>query len=385
MLPTNNVPFSGATINTDPGLFFPKLMVGSRDYQVFPVYGQEKDEGALDYSFFPTNGDIVLAAAIGADAQAGTGVTGSAGGTVNTTLSSGTSAGASTINLASTSGITVGSTIVQIDTNNLVGPTTSECRLITNLVGSTATLDAPLVYAHSNGVAVVSKVAPFVHTITQLPVLNSLTIEKNLGNFQSLQFAGCRVNKWELKGQATNTEATVTADVVAQSWAVLNSPSAVSIVDEQPFAFSEFTLTWNGNVMAQATNFTLTIDNGVTPEWTFNGSHQAQFVPALHLMVSGQFDGVWDSLTDSTYGLWSQAVSSETEAELELALTYPNAPAYGCTFQMHYVRLAKDDINPNIDRVISETASFQARRSMSGTPSETIRAILTNGSHLPVL
>lgn len=373
-------------MNTDPGLFFPKLMVGSRDLQVFPVYGQEKDAGALEYSFFPTNAAIVLAAAIGADAQAGSGVTGVPDGVVTTTLAVGASAGASTIDVTSAGGIVQGTTILQIGTNGS-GPIneTSECRLVTNLSGNIATLDAPLVYSHETSSAVISVVGPFTHTITQLPVLNSLTIEKNLGNFQSIQFAGCRVNKWELKGQSTNTEATVSADIVGQSWAILNNPSPTTIVDEQPFAFSEFTLTWNGHVMAQATNFTLTIDNGVTPEWTFNATHQAQFVPALHLIVSGAFDGVWDSLNDSTYGLWNEAVNSKTEAALSLSLAYQTVPEYGCTFEMGKVRLSKDDINPTVDRVITDAATFMARRSLSANPSETIRAVLVNGSHLPVI
>lgn len=372
-------------MNTDPGLFFPKLMVGSRDYQVFPVYGQEKDTGGLDYSFFPTNGDLVLAAAIGADAQAGTGVTGAAGGTVSTTLSAASTVGATTVTVTSATGIVAGTTIIQIDVNSTSGTvTTSECRLVTAISTDTLTLDAPLDYAHASGAAVISVVSPFVHTITQQNVLNSLTVEKNLGGKQSIQYAGCRVNKYEIKGQSTDTEATVTADIVAQSWTILDTPSAVALIDEQPFAFSEFSLNWDGHLMAQATNFTLTIDNGVTPDWTFNGTHQAQFIPALHLIVSGQFDGVWDSLDDATYGLWQQAVSSETEAELSLSMTYPTAPAFGVEFIMHYVRLSKDEINPSIDKVITDAASFEARRSMSGSPSETIRVILTNGSHLPV-
>ena len=70
-------------------------MVGSRDYQVFPLYGEQKNEGALDYSLFPTNGINVLAAAIGSDTNQEL-VTG-----VSTTLAAGVSAGYSVIDLTS--------------------------------------------------------------------------------------------------------------------------------------------------------------------------------------------------------------------------------------------------------------------------------------------
>ena len=381
VLPTQFVPFSDNTIERDPGLFFPSVMTGSRDSQIFPVYGQEKDNGSIGAPLFPTNGVLALVASIGGDAQPGYGVTGTPGGGVNTTLSGGLSAGAYALTVASATGIVAGQTVIQIDTNNVSQPFTSECRLVTIVVGNVLTLSSPLTYPHNNGVAVKSVVAPYTHSIVQLSILPSLTIEKNIGGFQSLQFGGCRMNKYSLKGQTTDTEATFTADVVAQSYAILNSPSALSIIDEEPFVFAEFTLTWDGGVLAQATNFQLDIDNMLKPTWTLNGSHELQFNPATGLHVNGSLDAVWDSLTDPTYGYFTD-ITNGTEGALSFALTHPSS-AGSITVNMPNVRLAKDQIPPKMNDVVMETINFEARRSLSASPSVTLSATIIDNTYLP--
>ncbi len=197
-----------------------------------------------------------------------------------------------------------------------------------------------------------------------------------MGGFQSLQYTGCQVNKYTVKGQAGNTEATVTADIIAQAVGLLTTPSAVTFVDESPFVFSEYTLTWNGITLPQSANFTLAIDNGVTRVWTFNGTPQPQFVPALHLMVNGQFDAVFDSINDPSYGFFSQ-ILNETDAALTLTLEHPTN-GLSIEFEMPNVRLAKEEIPPEVTKVITETVHFEAHRSLSASPSETIRVIVHN-------
>jgi hypothetical protein len=289
VLPDSFIPFTGNTMDVDPGFFMPETMVGTRDVGVFPVYGQEKDVGAIDGPLFPTNGVELLVYAIGTDT-----VTGS-------------------------------------------GPT-------------------------------------YTHTVAQAVIVPSVTIEKNIGGTQSLQFAGARVGKYSIKAAATDTEAQFTCDLTAQSYAILDSPSAISIVNEEPFVFAEYVLDWNGNQLAQSSNFTLDIDNGIKATYTMNGSHEAQFVTATILKVSGTFDVVWDSLDNATYGYFSQ-MEAQLDAALTLSLTHP-ASGGSITLTMPHVRLTRDVIDPKVADVIMETITFQAHRYI-GVPS-TISAVIQN-------
>jgi hypothetical protein len=288
-VPDSFIPFTGNTMNVDPGFFMPETMVGTRDVGVFPVYGQEKDVGTIDGPLFPTNGIELLVYAIGTDT-----VTGS-------------------------------------------GP-------------------------------------EYTHTIAQAVIVPSVTIEKNIGGTQSLQFAGARVGKYSIKAAATDTEAQFTADMTAQSYAILDSPSAISIVEEEPFVFAEYVLEWNGNQLAQSSNFTLDIDNGIKATYTMNGSHEAQFITATILKVSGTFDVVWDSLDNATYGYFSQ-MEAQLDAALSLSLTHPDNGG-SITITMPHVRLTRDNIDPKVADVVMETISFTAHRFV-GVPS-TISAVIVN-------
>jgi hypothetical protein len=267
----------------------PDTMVGTRDVGVFPVYGQEKDVGAIDGPLFPTNGIEMLVYAIGTDSVSGS------------------------------------------------GPT-------------------------------------YTHTISQAVNLASMTIEKNIGGTQSLQFAGARVGKFDIKAAATDTTADFTCDLTAQSYAILDVPSAVSLVNEEPFVFAEYTLTWNGNSLKQSSNFTISIDNGIKATYTMNGFHETQFVTPTILRVSGTFDVVWDSLDDATYGYFSQ-MENQVDAQLQLALTHP-ASGGSITLTMPHVRLTRDVIDPKVAEVVMETISWTAHRFI-GTPS-TISAVIVN-------
>lgn len=69
---TNFLPMSGCTIEENPGLFYPQVMQGQRDLQIYPVYGQYVVSGTVDGPLFPSMGIPMLAYAIGSDAVTGT-------------------------------------------------------------------------------------------------------------------------------------------------------------------------------------------------------------------------------------------------------------------------------------------------------------------------
>lgn len=59
-------------IDPDPGLFSPEVMMNLREKQVFNLLGQLKLGGTINGPFFPTNGALLLVAAIGTDTKTGT-------------------------------------------------------------------------------------------------------------------------------------------------------------------------------------------------------------------------------------------------------------------------------------------------------------------------
>lgn len=381
VVPTQDLPMTGNTMDTDPGLFYPELMIGTRDLQTFGLYGEEKDAGGVEGPVFPTNGILFFTAAIGLDGSPGYGVTGTAGGGVTTTLNGGVSAGATTVTVTSATGIVANTTVIQIDVNTPSTPLTAECRLVTNVATNVLTLDAPLVYNHLTAAAVISVVSPFTHLIVESGITNipSLTVEKNIGASQSLQFAGARVNKFDLKGQASNTELSMTCDMIAQSVALLTSPSAVTIVDEPPFVFSEFIVDYAGGQIKSPTNFNLSIDNGLKPTYTLNGNVELQFNPSTALHVNGSFDVVFDTFNDSTYGFWS-FMQAHNEAAISFSATHATT-GYGITVSMGKCLLKMANVDPKVSDIVMQTVPFEARRSLSASPSVTISATVTNAVH----
>jgi len=151
----------------------------------------------------------------------------------------------------------------------------------------------------SVGADVVTGAGPYTHTVTPGTTLPSFTVEKNIGNFQSLQFAGSRVSKLQIKGAMGNKEAEMTADIVSQSVSILTTPSAIVVANESPFVAAEFALSYGGYSIGQATNFQLDIENGLKETYTFNGTHQLQFLTPASLKVSGSFDVVFDVLNNN--------------------------------------------------------------------------------------
>jgi len=450
-------------MESDPGLFYPQLMMGIRDVNVFPLYGTRKNAGDIGAPFFPTNGIGMFVAAIGSDggdytnyiaSSQGNGVTGVYTTGASTTLSSavtqgavvltvttssttavvtsgtvtgtavpvvnfpGTSlvaaattitgttlsaaatgsgqvlAGQNTITVTSATGITTG-VYVQIDAN-VSGTTTSEVRKVTNVASTTITLDTPLYFTHANSAAVKVVAGPFTHTILQGNNLPSLTVEKNIGGYQSLQFTGTKVDKFSMKAEASDTEVTMTSNVIAKTYNVMDTPSAVSVINELPFVFSEANLTINfgyggGAVVAtQVSNVSIDIENGLKPTYTFNNSHDLQFLTPITRKITGQFDVVFTSLDDATWGFFN-IMQNQVQGSLSLTFTHPTgsvpspnpSAGYAITISLPAVNLAKYADALKLDDVVMTTLNFEAAYAIGATPPSTINSTITDGRWLP--
>jgi len=378
---TTYFPMTGNGMNIDPGLFSPTLMFGHRDKNSYPLNGQFKNAGTLAGPVWPTNAATLIPGAIGPDAQPGYGVTGSSP-TSATTLAAPVTANSSAISLTSATGYAIGS-IVQVDVNSPTTPTTTECRKIATLTGTNGTVDAPWTYAHASGVAVSVVTAPFTHSIQQAVALSSYTVEKCLGGpatlgGQSILFAGSRVNKLSINVTATDAEAALSADMVAQSAAVLDSPTSVAVVNEMPYVFAEGTLSLFGQTVAQANGFTMDIDNHLISTYTFNQSHNLQFLTPGMIEVSGKIDLVWQSFDDATWGYWTQALNGG-HGVLSFTLAHPTNGG-SASFSCPNVYIKTDSEDPKPEDIVMESLNYLAFLNQS--TNNTVSATIVDSSYL---
>lgn len=372
------LPMASNTMEEDPGWFSPALMQGVRDKQIYNLYGEAKFTGAVTGPIFPSNAMALLVASIGQDAAPGYGVTGSSPGSA-TTLSAGITAGTNTFSLTSATGYAVGS-IIQVDTNNTTTPTTTECRKIATLVGVNGTVDVNWAYNHANTAAVSVVSAPFTHTINQSNSLPSLTVEKNLGGYQSLQFAGCRVNKFDLKAPVGNTPVEITADLMGQSVAVMNTPTAVSVANELPFVFTEATLTVFGQARNDVTNTTISIENGLKDTYTYSGQHGPSFITPVNLHTHGTIDLVFSSLNDATYGDFNR-MTNGTLGSYAFTLAHPSSGGT-ITITQPQVALSKYASDLKVDNVIMSSLNYEASRPLTGGSQYTVQATVINSVYV---
>jgi hypothetical protein len=225
--------------------------------------------------------------------------------------------------------------------------------------------------------AVTGTAAPYTHTISQANTLASITVEKNLGGYQSLQFAGCRVNKLSIKAPTANEPVTLSADIMGQSAAILTSPTAVSVTNEIPFVFAEAVLTLDSHARADVTNVQIDIENGIKETYTYSGNHGPSFLTPVSLHVTGTIDVVWSSLNDSTYGDYT-TMENGTLGALSLALTHPGGGGYSATLSMPQVVLSKYKNDVKFSDVVMSSLTFEASRPLSGS-TYSIQAVVLNG------
>lgn len=307
-----------------------------------------------------------------------TGVTAVTG--VTTTLSAPSIATATTVTVTSATGIVAG-TIIQIDVNSVAGGLTSEVRKVTLVSTNTLTLDQALVYAHASAAVVTIVQAPFTHTIQEQNTLPSLTVEKNAGNFQSLQFAGCRVNKYEVKAPTGNSPVDVTMELMGQSVAVLNSPTAISVSTDVPFVFAEANLLFYNTLRTDVHNVTVSIENGVKETYTYSNFHGPSFLTPVTLHVMGSVDVVWSSFNDTTYGDFNRLING-TLGTLIFTLVHPSSGGT-ITFTMPQVVVAKFAQDIKMEDVILANLTYEASRPLSGLQQYTIQASVANAVYLP--
>jgi Phage tail tube protein len=223
----------------------------------------------------------------------------------------------------------------------------------------------------------VSGSGPYVHTISQANTLPSLTVEKNIGGYQSLQFAGCRVGKLSIKAPVGNEPVSMSADMMGQSAAILTSPTAVSITNELPFVFSEASVTLMSHARADITNFTCEIDNGVKETYTYSGSHGPSFLTPVTVKASGTFDVVFYSLNDSVYGDFA-AMEAGTLGSLAVSFTHPGGGGYSVALTMPQVALTKVGEDLKLEDVVMSTIAWEGSRSLTGGSQYTVQAAVTN-------
>lgn len=297
-----------------------------------------------------------------------------------TTLSAPSVATATTVTVTSATGI-VNGTIIQIDTNSVAGGFTSEVRKVTNVAGTTLTLDAALTYAHASGAVVTIVVTPFTHIVQDAASLPSFTIEKNVGNFQSLQFAGGRIGKMDIKVPSGNSPADITADITGRSVQVLNTPSSVSIINENPYVFAEANVVFNNNVRADVRNVNISIDNGLKPVYTYSGNRGPSFITPVTLHVSGSFEAVWSSFNDPTYGDFT-LMQQGTLAALNVTLVHATTNNT-VTLTINQVAINKFANDIKMEDVILSTMNFEATKPVSGNFLNTITATVADTQYLP--
>jgi hypothetical protein len=217
--------------------------------------------------------------------------------------------------------------------------------------------------------------APYTHTISEANTLQSMTIEKNIGGYQSLRFAGVRINKYQLKVATGNTAAEFTADGIGQSAAIIGTPAAVTVSSELPFVFAEASLTMFGNLRSEVSSVSIAIENGVKPTYTFSSFHGPSFITPVTLKVNGQVDLVWSSLNDATYGDYSTMING-TLGALTVALAHPVAANGSVQLSCPQVVLSKYSNDLKIGDVVMSTLNFEASKALPSGSS--ISAVITN-------
>lgn len=301
--------------------------------------------------------------------------------TGTTTTTSGTvTAPTSTVTVTSAAGITTNS-FVQIDVNSVSGVTTSEVRKVTNVVTNTLTLDSPLTFNHASGVQVILVTTPYTHTLSEQNTLPSLTVEKNIGGFQSLQFAGCRVGKFDLKAPTGNTPVDLSVELAGRSVNVLNTPTAITIADELPFVFAEANLNIFGTLRTEVSNVSVGINNGLKETYTYSNAHGPSFITPVTLHTNGAIDLVFDSLNDATYGDFNR-MANGTLGALQFSLVHPTN---GGTISVFLPQIVLDKYANDIkmEDVVMSNLTYEATRPLSGNTQFTIQATVTNSVYLP--
>jgi hypothetical protein len=219
-----------------------------------------------------------------------------------------------------------------------------------------------------------------LHTIAQSNTLSSVTVEKNIGGYQSLQFAGAKIGKYSIKASAGDTAAEFTASMTAKSATVLDTPSAISVTNESPFTFAEASLAtfFTDTNLIQVTSVNIDIENGLKPTYTFNGSHNLQFLTPVTRKITGSIEVIFDSLDDTDWGYYNKLMNG-TQGALTFSLTHVSGAAI--TITLPQINLSKYADAIKLEDVVMTTLDFEASYDLAlGTPYTIGATILNNVS-----
>ncbi|MES1975827.1 MAG: hypothetical protein V4472_25495 [Pseudomonadota bacterium] len=376
----NWAPMVDNTMEVDPGLFFPPVIVGQADESIFGLYGQEKDLGAINMPLFPTNGIPLLAYALGGTDT----VTGSSPGPYTHSI---VERGA-----GQPPSLTIEKIIGGKQSLIMAGCKVAKYSLKGQATDTEASAAVDIV-AQSFQVGTAAGVASTIASGSNTQVLPQATINltsdvtataPDSGIAYVVTSAGTEIVTYTGITASTITGCTGGTGTMSTGGAVTFSATmgTPSYVNEEPFVFAEFILTWAGGQLSQAGNFALDIETGVKPTYTFNGSHEAQFITATKILAKGSFDVVWDDLVDSDdlgYDFFTQIqqmANGGMPAALTFALTHPST-GYGITLSMPNVFLSKSQHPVKLGDVVMETLDFTAARPPGA--SSTISATIVNG------
>jgi len=364
-------------------------MTGRRDLDIYPLQGQVKEAGSVEGPLHPFSGAALLIAALGADTAQG----GTASGTTKNGTVAAAAAGATSLTYTVTGAtpapvvgdyIQIGPAIATFGTAASAVPGTQVVKPTVVSGAGPYTLTVPplqfkvdTVVNGAAGLVAQNAVGPFTHALGYTNVLPSLTIEKNTGGHQSIQYRGCRVNKFALKCETTNAAANYTADVIAQQHTILTTPTALVDDTSLPWVFAEAALSTppNGNPNISVEAFELDIENGLKDSWTMNQSHYLQYLTPASFKVSGTFKAVWTSFNDTDWGYFSNAISASL-GSLTFSLTHAAGGLETLTLNVPQASLTKykDDLKTK-DIVISNL-SWEASYKVS--TAQRITATLVN-------
>lgn len=366
-------------------MFYPKVMVNSRERQVYALYGQAKYTGGIDGPFFPSLG-ILGKAALGPEYST-TGVAVGGGGAATT--SAATAVGATTVGITVSSGAFAVNDLVQIEAS--ADTTQSEVRKITAIAGTapnlTLTLDQGLSFAHASGVAATQVQSPYTHTFRPTTSqLTSLTIEQCIGGYQSEQYPGCRVSKLALKSAAGNSELAFTADVEGLTPSILDTPSVPTFPTDSPLVFSQATTTILGTAVGTVSDLSVELDNGLKPTWTHGLTNAPKFLTPVSFAARGTLKLVFESLDDPNVGYFlktlppSGPAGSAAQGALEFKWLHSDNTGIDLYFPTCNFAKYKDDVK--LEEIVLDDISWEAAKSQATGYSA--RMQITNTAYLQV-
>ncbi len=453
--PDQFTPFTSCTVEYDPALFSPPVMIGVRSTHIYNLSGDEKIAGAVGAPLYSVNGIPLLVWSVGPDGSALNGIFGTAivasgstitagsstsfaaaavvsitltgivgtfavgqailivGSTdgilgpvqrpdvvaitafstptvtctatkfahtgtiaitvVGSTVASGGAAAASTVTVTTGQGaLFTTNDIVTIDANGTT--TTAESKKAT-VAGDVLTVDTPFDFSHAASAVVyhVSTLGIFWHTVP-LGDVPSFTMEKNIADTQSLQFAGCRIGKMTLHAPMGNNACTIAADIAGSALQIVDMPTTPVTSPSPPYIFKEASLSIFNVGRFESYNHQLVLDNSLKETRTYSGFGLPAYVTATDLHVNGTFDAIWDSFDDSTTGYFKK-MKDGTEGDFNFTLQHASDGSF-INWDCPKVRLSKDNTAPTPANIAMQSLAFEARLPLENTNPSTVTLTL---------